>query len=85
VHFVGGAIGTREHDRYERQPQRRKALAVERTAEQGAQRAVLDEMERFVPYASREAGQRLGLRRQVEDQRHIEQRRKPEHRTTHLD
>jgi hypothetical protein len=83
VHFVGGAIGTGEHDRQEREAQRRKALAVERTAEQHAQRAVLDEMQRFVPHSSRDAGQRLGLRRQVENQRHIEQRRKPEPRTTH--
>jgi len=61
VHFVGGAIGTREHERHERQTQRRKALAVQRTAEQDAQGAVLDEMERLVPHVSREARQRRGL------------------------
>jgi tRNA-dihydrouridine synthase B len=83
MRLVAGAVRAGQQNRQQGHPQRRQTLAAQRAAEEQAKDGVFDEVQRLVPHEVGDGRHRVGLRRDLENDRHVESWRQPEPRTTH--
>ena len=80
VIFVGRAVGAGQQQRERERGVPTRALAEKGTTQQDRQPGVLERVQQLVPDVGGDEGHRVRLRRQVENQRHVGERRQPQAR-----